>query len=525
MNFLTYLMENKEQISVLFVEHVQLTILSVTLAVIIGVPIGIIISHFSKVNKPVMAFANIVQAIPSMALLGFLIPFLGIGVVPAVFMVVLYSLLPIIKNTFTSISGINPQVIEAAEGIGMTKMQVLFKVQIPMALPVIMAGVRISAVTAVGLMTMAAYIGAGGLGYLVFSGIRTANNYQILAGAIPACIMALVIDFIASVIEKAVVPQGIKISEQKTSRMGHFFQRFTLLAVIVAVVFTFYDAGMKKFGKPEKVITVASKDFTEQEILGNMLAELVENKTDIKVERKLSLGGTQVAFGALNSGEVDMYMEYTGTIYTAMLKYDPVASKLSSDEIYDICKNELESKYNLRMGRELPFNNTYRLGIRKETAEKYNIKTTSDLMKISRNLTLSPTLEFVNREDGLSGLQKRYKGLDFKDVVSIDGAPRYQALSLKESDVIDVFSTDGLIKTYDVAVLEDDKNFFLPYHVVLLARNDVMEKYPELAEVTEPLEKILTDEVMRELNYQVDDLKREPSAVAHEFLVKNNLID
>ena len=182
MNFLNYLIVNSDQILTLLIEHVNLTILSVSLAILIGVPLGILISHFSKVNKPIMILANVIQAVPSMALLGFLIPFLGIGVVPSVFMVVLYSLLPIIKNTFTSISGINPQVIEAAEGIGMTKFQILFKVQIPMALPVIMAGVRISAVTAVGLMTMAAFIGAGGLGYLVFSGIRTANNFQILAG-------------------------------------------------------------------------------------------------------------------------------------------------------------------------------------------------------------------------------------------------------------------------------------------------------------------------------------------------------
>ena len=406
----------------------------------------------------------------------------------------------------------------------MTKLQILFKVQIPMALPVIMAGIRISAVTAVGLMTMAAFIGAGGLGYLVFSGIRTANNYQILAGALPACLLALFIDLTASIIEKAVVPQGIN-TGNKINRTQRIFQKFVLILTLVAVIFTFFNAGMKKFGNQQKVITVASKDFTEQEIIGNILAELIENKTGIKVERKLALGGTQVAFGALKSGEVDMYMEYTGTLYADMLGYNPVSSNHSSKEIYDISKNEIEKKYKLKVGNELPFNNTYRLAVRKDTAEKYNLKTVSDLVKVSSNLIISPGLEFSNRKDGLVGLQEKYKGLKFKNIVPIDGAPRYQALSLKESDVIDVYSTDGLIKTYDLIVLEDDKEFFLPYHAVSLIREDTLKEFPQLAEITVPLEKILTDEVMRELNYQVDDLKREPKDVAHEFLIKYNLID
>lgn len=523
MNFFNYVIENKEQIYFLLIEHIQLTILSVTLAILIGVPIGILISHFSKINKPVLAIANVIQAIPSMALLGFLIPFLGIGVLPSVFMVILYSLLPIIKNTFTSISGINPQVIEAAEGIGMTKLQVLFKVQIPMALPVIMAGIRISAVTAVGLMTIAAYIGAGGLGFLVFSGIRTANNYQILAGAVPACILALLIDFVASIIEKAVVPRGISL-ESRPSTSGRIFQKFVIIIALLAVFFTFLDTGKKVFSKPKDTIAVASKAYTEQEILGNMLAELIEHKTDLSVDRKLALGGTQVAFGALTSGEVQMYMEYTGTIYADMLKHDPVSEKINPSEIYGVAKKELEEKYDLTVGNELAFNNTYTLAVKQETAKKYNLKTISDLAKVSRNLILSPTLEFVNKKDGLPGLVKKYKGLKFKEVVSIDGAPRYQALMEGESDVVDAFATDGLLREYNLAVLKDDNEFFLSYHVVPLINNEALKKYPELEHITDPLIPLLTDEVMRELNYQVDSLKREPKDVAIEFLTKNNLI-
>lgn len=526
MNFINYLLANKEQIFMLTKEHIELTILSVTLAILIGVPIGILISQFSKINKPVMGMANIIQAIPTMALLGFLIPFFGIGFVPSVFMVVLYSLLPIIKNTFMSISGIDPQIKEAAEGIGMTKLQILFKVQIPMALPIIMAGVRISAVTAVGLMTIAAYIGAGGLGYLVFSGIRTANNYQILAGAIPACLLALFIDFIASIIEKAVVPHGLRLNENKSTKKEVLFQKFTLIAVLGVILFTFFNVGMKKIEeKRGKVITIASKDFTEQEILGNILKELVENKTDLKVKTKFGLGGTQVAFGALTSGEVDMYMDYTGTIYTAILKHNPISEKKTSDDIYNIVKEEVKNKYNLSLGNQLAFNNTYRIGVRQETADKYNLETISDLQKLSKNFVISPTLEFVNRQDGLLGLKDKYKGLEFKNVVPMDDALRYKSLNLKESDAIDVYSTDGLVKTYNVKILEDDKDFFLPYHAVLLIKNETLEKYPELLGVSNSLQYIMTDEVMRELNYQVDNLKRKPEDVAHEFLMNYELLD
>ncbi len=164
-SLISYMSQNSSQIISLLLEHIEMTVIAVVCAILIGVPLGILISYIKKLGKPIMGVANIIQAIPSMAMLGLAIPLLGIGVLPAVVMVTIYSLLPIIKNTYTGISSIDPDLVEAAAGIGLTKWQVLSKIKIPMALPVIMAGVRISAVTAVGLMTMAAFIGAGGLGF------------------------------------------------------------------------------------------------------------------------------------------------------------------------------------------------------------------------------------------------------------------------------------------------------------------------------------------------------------------------
>ncbi|HHX55699.1 MAG TPA: ABC transporter permease, partial [Clostridiales bacterium] len=186
MNAFEYITTNLDQVLSLTKDHILLTTIAVGLAVLIGVPVGILISYFRKASNTVVGLANLIQAIPSMALLGLAIPLLGIGSLPAVVIVILYSLLPIIKNTYTGITSIDKDTLESATAIGLTRMQILRKVRIPLALPIIMAGVRISSVTAVGLMTMAAFIGAGGLGFLIFSGISTTNNGQILAGAIPA---------------------------------------------------------------------------------------------------------------------------------------------------------------------------------------------------------------------------------------------------------------------------------------------------------------------------------------------------
>ena len=198
MNFFEYVVYRQDQIIQALVGHVELTLLAVACAVAIGVPLGLLIASVKHLNKPVIGVANVVQAVPSLAFFGFLIPLLGIGSLPTIFIVVLYALLPILKNTYTGLKGISADVLEAAKGMGMTKLQVLWQVRFPLALPVIMAGIRIASVNAVGLVTIAAFVGAGGLGYLIYSGIQTLNNNLILAGAIPSCLLALLMDFLVS---------------------------------------------------------------------------------------------------------------------------------------------------------------------------------------------------------------------------------------------------------------------------------------------------------------------------------------
>lgn len=517
MNFIQYILENQEQVTKLLMEHIYLTMISVGMAIIIGVPIGILISYVKSLNKPILGIANIMQAIPSMALLGFMIPFLGIGTVPAVTAVVLYSLLPIVKNTYIGIDNINPQTIEAAKGIGLTKFQILTKIQIPLALPVIMAGIRISAVTAVGFMTIAAFIGAGGLGFLVFSGIRLIDNAQILAGAVPACILALTVDFIAATVEKLVTPISLQKNVTKKDRK----KQKMILSIFGAMIVILLSLNLLKIGgKTNKTIVVGSKDFTEQLIVGHLMADIIEGNTDIKVEKKLALGGGQICYSAIQKGEIDLYMEYSGVAYVNYFNY-PATNDL--EKISETLKKDFKDKNNIETFEKMDFNNTYTLSVTEETAKKYNLKTISDLTKVSSKLKSGTSFEFINREDGLVGLEKVY-GLKMKEKVAIDGSPKYIALLNKNVDVIDAFSTDGLLKKFNLKILEDDKKFFPPYNGIPLMRGEVYKKYPEVKPLIEKLGEVLTNEEMMELNYKVDEEGRQPEEVAKEFLKEKNLI-
>lgn len=525
MDFINVLIDSKEQIFTLLMEHIQLTILSVIIAIAIGVPLGILITKSEKIAKPILMIANVIQAVPSLALLGFLIPITGIGSIPAIVMVILYSLLPIIKNTYTGLSNISPDVIEAAKGIGMTKNQILRLVKIPLAIPVIMAGIRIASVTAVGLMTIAAFIGAGGLGYLVFQGIQTVDNNLILAGAIPAAILALIMDLVVGKIENEVTPCGIKDSTGKMKTKKSFIYKISpqVKRVIAGIIVLGILAGpISNLLSNEEKIVVGSKNYTESLILGNMFADLIEYHTDLTVEKSLNLGGTTVAFGAMEKGDIDVYPEYTGTILVNILRLDP---EYNADKSYEEAKKVMKDRYGMELLDTLGYNNTYGLGVTEDFAKKYNLESISDLEKISSNVVFSPTIEFTRRDDGLLGLNKSYEDMNFKKVSAVDGSLRYTALINNESQCIDAFTTDGLLKANNIKILEDDKNYFMPYYAAPLIREEILEEYPEVGEVLNLLSNKIDEETMIELNYRVDELREKPENVAKDFLKSEGLIE
>lgn len=515
-SFFQFALERKEQILKLLFDHMLLTVAAIVLAILIGVPLGILITSVKPLRKGTLGVINVLQAVPSMALLGLLIPILGIGSLPAISMVVVYSLLPIVKNTYTALTNIDPNILEASRGMGLTKTQTLIKIKLPISLPVIMSGVRISAVTAVGLMTLAAFIGAGGLGYLVFSGVQTVNNNMILAGAIPSCILALVIDFIFGKIEVAVTPKGLNPEGKKGKNIALKVIGAVLLITIVAV-----GASNLFKGNNKDKITVASKNYTEQLILGNIVADLLEEKTDLKIERKLNLGGSSVVSSAIENGNVDLYVDYTGTLLLNILKEPVIKDK---NKAYDRSKELMEERYGITLLNPLGFNNTYTIATRKDIAEKYNINTISDLLEYNDKFVMSPTMEFLNRDDGLPGLSKLY-GLNFKEIKAMDGSLRYSALENDNCQLVDAFSTEGLLKAFDLRVLKDDKEFFPPYNAIPVIRQDTLEKHPEIAEVLSVLDGKITEDVMIDLNYKVDKLSMSPENVAKEFLTSQGLIN
>ena len=521
-SFKDFVASRQGQIMDLTLQHIELTVFAVVIAIIVGIPLGILISRYKKLSGPVIGFANLIQAVPSLALLGFLIPILGIGSLPAILMVFLYSLLPIIKNTYTGLMNINPDVIESSKGMGMTNKQILKLVQLPLAFPVIMTGIRISAVTAVGLMTIAAFIGAGGLGYMVFSGVQTVDNNMILAGAIPACLLALLMDSVVEKIEKGVTPPGIRKADgtiKLTKRKKYKFNK-TQKIIASCLVVIIIVSGTYMVTKKSDTITVGCYNSSEQIILGNMLATLIEKNTDIKVKKDLNLGGSGLAYAALKSGEIDMYPEYTGMSLVGIMKRAPINDPAKA---YSVVSDYYIKNYGITWLAPFGFNDTYTLSVRQETAKKYKLENISDLAKVGDKLILGATLEFCNRADGYSGITKVYN-LKFKSFSSIDGGLRYTAIGNKKVDAIDAFSTEGLLKSYKLKVLKDDKHFFPNYDAVPIVNSKTLKKYPELKDLINKLGGKITDGKMIDLNYKVDKLGEEPEKVAEEFLRENKLI-
>lgn len=512
---INYFVTNYQEVLSLCVEHIELTSLALLAAIAFGIPLGILISYVRPAGKPVMAFANLVQAIPSMALLGLTIPVLGIGMKPAIFLVVIYSLLPIIKNTYAGLMNINAQTLEAAEGIGLTKGQILFKVRIPLALPVIMTGVRISAVSAVGLMTLAAFVGGGGLGALVFAGIRTVDNVKILAGAIPACVLALLVDRLFAAVEVIVTPMSFLNGTKEEKKQKKRIERAVVAAAVLLLAALFAATLLKPAKKAE--LRIGSMDFSENEVLMYMLAEAVESGTDLNVETVPDLGGSSICLSSINSGDIDGYVEYTGTIYVSILKKEAVSDV---QQVYDEAKAGLKELYDLDVLGSLNVNNTYTLSTTKELAEQYGIRSISDLKKRNGQYRAVTTITFKNRSDGLPAVKERY-GLSFAKELEVDGAARYTALLSGEGDLIDAYSTDGLLEKFGLVILEDDLGVFPPYYAVPVFRGEVMEAHPELADIAEQLGAVLSTEAMAKLNYQVDEGIGTAEEVAHNFLAEN----
>lgn len=497
------LSSRKGQLLETLLEHIQLSFIALLIAVVIAVPLGILLTKTDKIAEVVINIAAVLQTIPSLALLGLMIPLFGIGRIPAIIALVIYALLPILRNTYTGIKEVDPSLIEAARGIGMKTGRRLSKVELPLAMPVMMAGIRTAMVLIIGTATLAALIGAGGLGDLILLGIDRNNSSLILLGAIPAAILAIFFDVFLRMLEK--------ISYKKS---------IIILGAILLVFLITIIAPL--FGQKGEKITLAGKLGSEPEVITNMYKILIEDETDNTVNVKAGMGKTSFLFNALKSNEVDGYLEFTGTVLGELTKETPKST--TEKDVYNQANDSLEKKFDMQLLEPMKYNNTYALAVKEEYAKKHNLKTISDLNKVEDDIRPGFTLEFNDREDGYKGIQNKYN-LKFNDVKTMEPKLRYQAIESNDIDLIDAYSTDAELKEYGMVVLEDDKKLFPPYQGAPMMKKETVEKHPDVVKAMNKLKGKISDEEMQEMNYRVTVKDEDAYQVAEEYLKKNNLID
>ena len=484
-------------------QHLQLSLLTLLLAVFLAVPLAVYLSTRKRASNWVLQVAGIFQTIPSMALLGLFIPIMGIGTLPALTALVIYAIFPILQNTITGLQGIDPSLEEAGVAFGMTKWERLKKFEIPLAMPVIMSGIRTAAVMIIGTATLAALIGAGGLGSFILLGIDRNNASLILIGALSSAFLAIAFNLLLKWMDKA--------------KLRTIFAAFAVMILGLGASYT-----PSLLSKPEKEnLVIAGKLGPEPEILANMYKILIEENTDMTVTVKPNSGKTTFLFEALKKGDIAIYPEFTGTVTESLLKPAPQVGH-DPGAVYQAARDGIKRQDDLALLKPMAYQNTYAVAVPKKIAQEYGLKTISDLKKVEGQLKAGFTLEFNDREDGNKGLQKVY-GLNLQ-VSTMEPALRYQAIQSGDIQITDAYSTDAELARYDLVVLEDDKQLFPPYQGAPLMKTALLEKHPELEAVLNKLAGKITADQMSQMNYQVGVEGKSAAQVARDFLIQEGII-
>jgi len=486
----------------------SLTLRALGLALLAGIPAGIVLTRFPRLANSIINLLGVLQTVPSLVLLGLLIPFLGIGQTPALFAAAVYSLFPIVMNTFVGITQVSPPVKDAARGMGMTPGQILWHVELPLALPVILAGVRTGAVYASGLIVVGAFIGAGGLGDFIFNGMSRDDMGMIWLGAIPVLVITLLIFFGLG---------GIAWLSRKNSALG-----MSLGGGLIAVLSLYagYRLAANVYQPRTVDVKIGAKDFTEGQILAEIVKQTLEAHTDLRVDIVSNLG-TSVILKSLLNGDIDLYPEYTGNLLTSKEALDfPVPDDKST--ITSLVREEMRRRHGLILLDAFGLNNTYAPCVTQETAKKYGLRKISDLTRVPQ-FRVVVDQSFLTRPDGWSGLVKKYDLRFHEPPSQISPNLLYKALEGNKVDLVIGFATDWQIQALNLVVLEDDRGYFPNYHGAPLVRAATLQRYPEIAGVLQRLGGRIDDSTMRRLNYQVAVEKRSESDVAREFLQSQGL--
>ncbi|HEM3495586.1 ABC transporter permease/substrate-binding protein [Streptococcus suis] len=502
MNLFETFIERKDEWGMALFEHLRISLLALIIAIAIAVPLGLILSSKKRLTEWSLQITGIFQTIPSLALLGLFIPFMGIGTLPAVVALVIYAIFPILQGTLTGLGEIDPSLEEAATAFGMNKWEKLKKFKLALAMPILMSGIRTASIMIIGTATLAALVGAGGLGSFILLGIDRNDSALILIGALSSAVLAVLFGY------------GIRLLQDKKPK--------TILLALLVTLFTVGASYVPMLNFSTKQLVIAGKLGAEPEILINMYKLLIEDQTDIKVDIKPNFGKTSFLYEALKSGSIDIYPEYTGTITSTLLKNSSMDLSTNSDEVYTYAKEAILEQDGLVYLAPMAFQNTFALAVTEDYAQKNGIEKISDLAKVQQTAVAGFSLEFNDREDGNIGLKNLYN-LQL-NVKTMEPALRYEAIKSGNVQIIEAYSTDSKVVTYKLKILEDDKQLFPPYQAAPLLSKETLEKYPELEQVLGVLAGKISTEEMTRMNYAVDVDGKSAEQVAREYLEQEVLL-
>ena len=491
-------------------QHVVLSAAAMALGLVVSLVLVVASVRSERVRWPVLAFASLIQTVPSLALLALFYPFLlavsglaekvfgtgfsALGFLPSLLALALYSMLPVIRNGVAGILNIDAAIIEAARGVGMTEWQRLVHVELPLAAPLLMAGIRTAAVWVIGAATLSTPVGQVSLGNYIFSGLQLQNWVSVLFGCVAAAGLALVVDQMLGVIETGLA---------RRSRL-----RVAAGAVALAVGIA---AAALPLGRGAASYVVGGKAFSEQFILAELMTARIAAAGGAAAQRTGL--GSAVVFAALASGDIDVYVDYSGTIWANVMRRTDVPRR---EPMLAEIRSWLEEERGIVMLGSLGFENAYGLAMRRDRAERLGISTIADLAAHSAELSMGGDLEFFSRPEW-AALQSAY-GLEFASRRDFDPTFMYQAVTDGEVDVISAFTSDGRIAANDLLVLADPAGAILPYDaIVLIARKRASDAV--LRRALTPLVDAIPLALMQEANYRVDrERDKETPAAAARWL-------
>lgn len=499
-------------------EHLFIVLAASAMSIVLGLPLGIAAYLYPKAKAVILRVVDLLQTIPALALLGIIMVFLGPGKLTVILGITLYSLLPIVRNTWLGLSEVDGGVKEAARGMGMSRMYRVLNVEFPLAFPTVFTGIRIAVVNAIGSAVFAAFVGGGGLGSIINRGIRIQDMKLILVGTGALMLIAIALDALMSWFE----------SRMRKSRSGGGKKMWIPAAALLLALVLVLPFGLRNSTGANELV-LYDGDYSETQIMHHMIKLFLEDQTDLTVTIKDQMSQVN-NFKALigDRHTCDMMISYDGSLLTTFLKLDPedVPEGLS---IYDYANQVALERYDIRLLEQLGFDNTYAIAVPQSVAQEYNLTTISDLAPVAEQLVFGAEQEFFTLEGSMKyGPFSEFYGLHFQDAVSLENSLKYAAIENGSFDVSVVYATDGMNRKVGLKILEDDRSFFPDYNGAFLLRNDTFEKFAEAAPNLEELLNLLAGKIpteqMAELTYQVDVLGRTVDEVAAEFLTSLGLI-